>query len=94
MRKGRKGGREGRYIPALLTRAKSIPLHSAPIFSTAASMSEALVTSKGRGVRMPVREGGRERGREGGEMGKYILVAALLQRRPCLRLWSRPREEE
>jgi hypothetical protein len=59
------GGREKGDIPALLTSANSFPLHSAPILSTAASMSEALVTSKGRGVRMPGREGGRG-GREGG----------------------------
>jgi len=77
---GREGGREGRReggVPALLTRAKSWPSFSLPILSTAASMSPALVTSRGSRVRMPVvgrRKGEREEEREGGGVVSQSLI--------------------
>ena len=44
----------GKDVPALLTRAKSSPLHSSSMRWAAASISLGLVTSRGKGMRIPV----------------------------------------
>jgi len=54
-----RGGKGGGNPPALLTRANSSPRHSARTLSTAVATSEAWVTSRERGTRMPAQGEGK-----------------------------------